>query len=89
VKFGGTIWIMTRTVAAAEMKEHFDELLEELAETQEEVVVLRDGKPFMKVTPLVAASQRRITVEEFRRRYPVKILGDIMEPMDDEWDCMK
>ena len=79
---------MTRIVAAAEMKEHFDELLEELAETQEEVVVLRDGKPFMKVTPMAVASQGGIKIEEFRRRYPVKILGDIMEPMD-EWDCMK
>lgn len=78
---------MSKTIAAAEFQAHPLELLEEVAANQEEVVVLKDGKPLARVVPI--EPERPMTLEEFRLQYPVKILGDITEPMDDEWDCMK
>jgi antitoxin (DNA-binding transcriptional repressor) of toxin-antitoxin stability system len=77
---------MSKTVAAAEFQEHPLELLEEAAENQEELLILKDGKPLGTFVPI--EPERPMTLEEFRLKYPVKILGDITEPMDDEWDCM-
>jgi prevent-host-death family protein len=72
---------MSKTVAADEFQAHSIELLEEVAETHEEVVILRDGKPVGRLAPI---EERPMTLEEFRA-LGGQILGDIMEPMD-EWD---
>ena len=76
---------MSKTVAAAEFQAHSLELLEEVSESQEEVVVLKDGKPIGKLVPI--SDERRRSLEALRGS--VVILGDIVEPFDDEWDAMK
>jgi prevent-host-death family protein len=76
---------MSKTVAAEEFEAHSLELLEEVAEKQEEVVVLKDGRPIGKLVPMRGAPRR--SLESLRGS--VQILGDIVEPFDDEWDCMK
>ena len=76
---------MSKTVAAAEFQTHSLELLEEVAENQEELVVLKDGKPIGKLVPMPGAKKR--SLESLRGS--VTILGDIVEPLDDEWDAMK
>ena len=75
---------MSKTVAADEYEAHPIQLLEEVAKTQEEVVVLRDGKPLGKLTPM---HRLPMTIEELRS-LGGRILGDIEEPMG-EWDMMK
>ena len=72
--------VMSKTVAAAEFQAHPLELLEEVAANQEEVVILKDGKPLARVVPIEPG--RLMTLEEFRLKYPVKILGEIVEPID-------
>ena len=76
---------MSKTVAADEFQAHSLELLEEVAETQEEVVVLRDGKPLGRLVPMYRRPP--MTLEELRS-LGGRILGDIEEPMG-EWDMMK
>ena len=76
---------MTRTVAVADFEAHSLELLDEVATTQEEIVVTKEGKPVAKLVPL--STRRRRTLEELRGS--VTILGDIVEPLDEEWDVMK
>jgi prevent-host-death family protein len=84
---------MSKTVAAEEFEAHSLELLEEVAEKQEEVVVLKDGRPIGKLVPMTRTTsdelprRRHRTLEELRGS--VTILGDIVEPFDDDWDCMK
>lgn len=83
---------MARTVAAAEFETHSLALFQEVAATQEEMVIVRDGKPLAKVVPVSLEEELHgsgLTIDEFRRRYPVKIVGDITEPLDDDWDVMK
>jgi antitoxin (DNA-binding transcriptional repressor) of toxin-antitoxin stability system len=76
---------MSKTVATDEYEAHPLALLEEVAQTQEEVVVLRDGKPLGKLAPMETARLR--TIEELRA-LGGRVLGDIVEPLD-EWDMTK
>jgi hypothetical protein len=76
---------MSKTVAAAEFQEHPLELLEEAAKKQEELVVLKNGKPLGTFVPLPERPHK--TLDEMRAE-GVKILGDIMEPVL-EWDMTK
>lgn len=80
---------MTKTVAAGEVQ--WAVILEDV-KRHEEVVITEDGEPVARVVPVPSQETNPdspMTVEEFRRRYPIKILGDIMEPLEDEWDVMK
>jgi antitoxin (DNA-binding transcriptional repressor) of toxin-antitoxin stability system len=77
---------MSKTVAAAEFQEHPLELLEEAAAKQEELVVLKNGKPLGTFVPPLSERPRK-TLDEMRAE-GVKILGDIMEPVL-EWDMTK
>lgn len=82
---------MSKTVAAEEFEAHPGELLREAREKQEELVVLEDGQPLATVIPAKRleppAGRRNRTLEELRGS--VIILGDIVEPLEDEWDAMK
>ncbi|HWW62361.1 MAG TPA: type II toxin-antitoxin system prevent-host-death family antitoxin [Thermoanaerobaculia bacterium] len=73
---------MTKTVPAAEAQAHFLELLDDVAERNVEVLVTRDGEPVAKVVPIRAA---RRSLEQLRGS--VTILGDIVSPLDEEWDA--
>ena len=76
---------MSKIVAAAEYEAHPLQLLEEVAETRVEVVVVREGRQIGKLVPVVDRPRR--TLEQMREE-GVKILGDIMEPLE-EWDMTK
>lgn len=76
---------MSKTVAAAEFQAHSLELLEEVAARQEELVVVKDGKPLAKVVPLGNVPVRR-SLEGLQGS--VTILGDIVEPLA-EWGTTK
>lgn len=90
---------MSKTVAAAEFEAHSLELFEEVAKKQEELVVFENGKPLVRVVPMGwqrsndverpddPAPRRHRTLEELRGS--ITILGDIVEPLDVEWDVMK
>jgi prevent-host-death family protein len=82
---------MSKTIAATEFEAHSLALLEEVAENQEELVIVDHGKPLVKVVPIApvgdAETRRPRTREELLGS--VTTLGDIVEPLDDEWDAMK
>lgn len=83
---------MSKTVAAEEFEAHPGELLREAREKQEELVVMEDGKPLATVIPAkwpvdISAGRRNRTLAELRGS--VITLGDIVEPLEDEWDAMK
>jgi prevent-host-death family protein len=76
---------MSKTVAIAEFQTHSLELFEEVAATQQEVVVVKEGEPLAKVIPVGARPRK--TLEQMRAE-GVKFLGDIIEPLED-WDMTK
>ena len=77
---------MTKTVALAEAE--WPELFEEVRKHHHEVIVTHDGEPIAKVVPIPEPPRRRFrTLEELRQSG--RVVGDIMEPLDDEWDVEK
>jgi antitoxin (DNA-binding transcriptional repressor) of toxin-antitoxin stability system len=76
---------MSKTVAVAEFEAHALELLEEAAERQEEIVVIRGGKAIGKLAPMTGS--RPMTLDELRA-LGGRVVGDIVEPLE-EWDMTK
>ncbi|HYH05934.1 MAG TPA: type II toxin-antitoxin system prevent-host-death family antitoxin [Thermoanaerobaculia bacterium] len=71
---------MSKTVAVAEFEAHSVAVLQEVAQSQEEVVVVDNGKPLAKVVPVTW--DRRMTLEELRAAGG-RILGDITQPLEE------
>jgi prevent-host-death family protein len=81
--------MVTRTIPAGEFKAKCLALLDEVAETGEELVVTRRGKPVARVAPL--AKSRHIK-KKFNRpslAHHVLWIGDIVSPLNVEWETLK
>ena len=70
--------VITREIGAGEFKARCLALLDEVAETGEEIVVTKRGKPVAKLTPIESAKPLEGSV---------RILGDIVGPLDEEWEA--
>ncbi len=75
---------MTTTIAAGEFKAKCLKLLDEVAEKRETLVITKHGKPVAELRPI--AEQGDIVGS---MKGSVTILGDIISPLDVEWDAMK
>lgn len=62
-----------------DFEQHLKALIEEVAQTGEEIVVTEGGRPLVRVARETAAPTR----EDISGM--VKVLGDIESPLDDEW----
>jgi prevent-host-death family protein len=75
----------TKTIAAGEFKAKCLKLLDEVAETREPLIVTKFGKPVARLVP--------IHPEKFdiigAMRGSVLWEGDIISPIDVEWDAMQ
>ncbi len=75
---------MAATIPAGEFKARCLKLLDEVAETRETLVITKHGKPVAQVVPISSAG------DPFgRMKGSVEILGDIIAPLDVEWEAMK
>ena len=70
--------VIAREIGAGEFKARCLALLDEVAETGEEIVVTKRGKPVAKLTPIESAKPLEGSV---------RILGDIVGPLDEEWEA--
>ena len=70
-----------RTITASEFKAKCLKLMDEVADSGEEIVITKNGKPVAKLTPY------RETPEFSFGRYrdKIEIHGDIVSPMPPEW----
>ena len=75
-----------RSVKASEFKAKCLSLMDEVARTGEPVVITKRGKP---VARLVPHSRKRPASPFGLHRGQIEIIGDIMSPIDVEWDAMK
>ena len=76
--------VMTRRIAAGEFKAKCLRLLDEVKEHGTEVVVTKRGVPIARVVPM--GPQADIFG---RMKGKIEILGDIIEPIDVEWEAQK
>jgi prevent-host-death family protein len=75
---------MATTIPAGEFKAKCLKLLDEVAEKRETLVITKHGKPVAEVRPV--PEQGDIVGS---MKGSVTILGDIISPLDVEWDAMK
>lgn len=75
----------TVEVSASEMKNSWHEYLERVSESGEEIVITRYGKPVARLAPLEPEGERGSIVGCMAGT--VTILGDIVEPIDVEWEA--
>ncbi|HEY0141937.1 MAG TPA: type II toxin-antitoxin system prevent-host-death family antitoxin [Thermoanaerobaculia bacterium] len=76
---------MKHTVPANEAQARFLAILKEVENSRIEVLVTRDGMPVARVVPIEPRATR--SIEELRGS--VEILGDIVGPLNEEWDAAK
>ena len=72
-----------RTMKASEFKAKCLRLMDEVAETGEEIVITKNGRPVSKLVPCRATWKQWFG----RDRDIIQLHGDIDEPVDMEWDA--
>ena len=70
-----------RMIKASEFKARCLKLMDEVAESGEEIVITKNGKPVSKLTPY----RHEPNLLFGRNRDNIRILGDIVSPMPAEW----
>lgn len=72
-----------RTIKASEFKAKCLKLMDEVAESGEEIVITKNGRPVSRLLPY-----REKPRSPFGRdRDIIQIIGDIGEPVEVEWDA--
>ena len=72
-----------RTIKASEFKAKCLKLMDEVAESGEEIVITKNGRPVSRLAPY-----REKPKSWFGRdRDIIQITGDIIEPIDVEWEA--
>ncbi len=71
----------TRTIKASEFKAKCLKLMDEVAESGEEIVITKHGRPVSKLTPFREKPKSLFG----RGKGMIEIHGNIVEPMPAEW----
>ena len=72
-----------RTIKASEFKARCLKLMDEVAESGEEIVITKHGRPVSKLAPYREKPKTLFGIDRDR----IEILGDIAEPIAVEWDA--
>ncbi len=75
---------MKTTIAAGEFKAKCLKLLDEVAEKRKPIVITKRGRPVAHLSPIPQAGDFVGSM-----RGTGEILGDIISPIDVEWEAMK
>ncbi len=73
----------SRTMKASEFKAKCLKLMDEVAETGEEIVITKNGKPTARLVAYRATPKSWFGAD----RGKIEILGDIVSPIDVEWEA--
>ncbi len=73
----------TKTIKASEFKAKCLQLMDEVAATGEEIVITKNGRPVSRLAPYREKPKSWFGVD----RDKIVILGDIIEPIDVEWEA--
>ena len=70
-----------RTIKASEFKARCLKLMDEVAESGEEIVITKHGRPVSKLAPY----RKKPKMPFGRHRDKIRIHGDVVSPMPPEW----
>ena len=73
----------TRTMKASEFKAKCLQLMDEVADSGGEVVITKNGKPVSRLVPYRERPKSFFGADRDR----MKIVGDIISPIDVEWEA--
>ena len=73
----------TKTIEASEFKIKCLKLMDEVAETGEDIVITKNGRPVSRLAPYWKKPKTLWGIDRGR----FEILGDIIEPIDVEWEA--
>ncbi len=74
----------TRTMKASEFKAKCLQLMDEVADGGGEIVITKNGKPVSRLVPYEERPKSLFGLGRDR----MKIVGDIISPIDVEWEAM-
>ena len=74
-----------KTIKASEFKAKCLKIMDEVAATGEPVVITKNGVPVAQLVPAV----RKLDTVVGALKGSVTILGDIISPIDVEWEVMR
>ena len=82
-----------RTIQASEFKAKCLELMDEVAESGEEIVITKQGRPVSRLVPYQEKREKAQEVKKTKKpktlfginKGEIKIHGDIVSPMPAEW----
>ena len=75
-----------RTIKASEFKAKCLGLMDEVAESGEEIIITKHGKPVAKLTPCQKKPEKPTGLLGIHRDI-IQIHGDIIEPVDVDWEA--
>ena len=78
--------VVKKTIKASEFKAKCLAMMDEVARTGQGVVITKNGKPVAELVPHKAAKKPEL-FGIWKNR--IKIVGDIIAPIDVEWDALK
>ena len=81
--------MVTRTIPAGEFKAKCLALLDEVAETGDELVVTKRGKPVARLAPLSKSPTRKKKFNRPSLAHMVLWTGDITSPLDVKWETLE
>ena len=73
----------SRTIKASEFKAKCLKLMHDVAESGEEIVITKNGRPVSRLLPYREKPKSLFGIDRGR----IEILGDIIEPIDVEWEA--
>jgi prevent-host-death family protein len=76
---------MTKAIKASEFKAKCLSLIDEVARTGERIIVTKRGEPLVELVPHRSKAKSPFGILKGR----VKIKGDIISPVDVEWEALK
>jgi len=76
---------MARIIKASEFKAKCLALIDEVASTGDPIVVTKNGKPLVELVPHRAPERSPLGIWKGK----VIIKGDIISPIETEWDALK
>ena len=72
-----------RTIKASEFKAKCLKLMDEVAESGQEIIITKNGRPVSRLAPY----RKRPGTFFGADKGKIKILGDIVSPLDVEWEA--
>jgi prevent-host-death family protein len=74
-----------QTIKASEFKAKCLALMDQVKETGDEIIITKNGVPVSKLSPIINKPKTLFGTS----KQNLKITGDILEPIDVEWEAMQ